>query len=214
MSSEGDAVFLGVVNGDVIDIQSLVQQALAEGQSAERILNYSLTPAMAEVGSRFERGEGFIPEMMASAEAMRRAMELLNPLLTQTNKAGTKGKAAVGTVQGDIHDIGKNLIITMLRGAGFEVDDLGVDVKPEDFVNAAVNGAQIIGMSALLTTTMPSIDMSLAALRETGLRSSVRIMVGGAPVTPEYAERIGADGFAWNAASAVRLAERLIAELG
>ena len=187
-----------------------MKSALAEGIKADTILNESLVTAMDEVGRLFESGEFFVPEMLVAARAMQTGLRLLKPhLLSSETKMA--GKVAIGTVKGDLHDIGKNLVAMMLEGAGFEIVDLGVDVSPETFVKAARDGAQIIGMSALLTTTMTNMGVVIEALKTAGLRDQVKVLIGGAPVTQEYANKIGADMFASDASSAVRSARLLVA---
>jgi 5-methyltetrahydrofolate--homocysteine methyltransferase len=163
---------------------------------------------MDEVGRRFEEGDFFVPEMLIAARAMQAGLRLLKPHLV-AGESKTAGKVAIGTVKGDLHDIGKNLVAMMLEGAGFEVRDLGVDVAPDVFVRAAQEGVQIIGMSALLTTTMGQMSTTIEALKAAGLRDRVKIMIGGAPVTQDYANQIGADAFASDASSAVRTARAL-----
>ena len=200
----------GVVDGDNALVPQKVNEALEKGIAAETILNESLIKAMAEVGRRFEEGEYFVPEMLISARAMKSGMAILKPLLVKKN-IKSYGKIVVGTVKGDLHDIGKNLVALMLEGAGFEVIDAGSDVAPEKFVEF-VKTAQpdIIGLSALLTTTMTNMKATIAALDAAGLRKKVKVMIGGAPVTEGYATQIGADGFAEDASRAVALAKRLI----
>lgn len=198
-----------VIKGDQNSAVEITKTALEEGMPAESVLNQGLIAGMDVVGVRFKNNEVYIPEVLISARAMKMAMEILEPELV---KAGVEpaGKLVVGTVQGDLHDIGKNLVAMMLKGAGFEVIDLGVDVSSEKFVEQAkANGAQLIGISALLTTTMPGMETTLKAVRESDL--AVKVMIGGAPVTSGYAEKIGADGYAPDAASAVDLAKKLIA---
>jgi 5-methyltetrahydrofolate--homocysteine methyltransferase len=199
-----------VIDGNVRDVQAGVQSALAAGVDAGTILNQALIAAMDEVGCRFEEGDFFVPEMLVSAKAMQAGLTLLKPHLTSADSKSA-GKVAVGTVKGDLHDIGKNLVAMMLEGAGFEIMDLGVDVTPEAFVDAVHEGAQVIGMSALLTTTMGSMGLTIAALKAAGLRDQVKVMIGGAPVTQEFADSIGADGFAPDASSATRVARQLLA---
>jgi 5-methyltetrahydrofolate--homocysteine methyltransferase len=185
------------------------KQALAEGVTAKTVLDEGLVAGMDVVGARFKKNEVYIPEVLIAARAMKMAMEVLEPELA---KAGVEpiGKLAIGTVKGDLHDIGKNLVSMMLKGAGFEVVDLGVDVGPEKFVEQAkAKGIQLIGMSALLTTTMPGMEKTVAALKDAGL--STKVIVGGAPVTQDYADKIGADGYAADAASAVDMAKSLVA---
>jgi len=198
-----------VIKGDQATAVSVTQSALSEGTAPKAILDQGLIAGMDVVGDRFKKNEIYIPEVLIAARAMKMAMEVLEPELV---KAGVEpiGKLVIGTVQGDLHDIGKNLVAMMLKGAGFEVIDLGVDVSSENFVEQAKsNGAQLIGISALLTTTMPGMESTLKAVRDSSL--AVKVMIGGAPVTSGYAEKIGADGYAPDAASAVDLAKKLIA---
>ena len=199
-----------VIEGQVSEVEAGVKAALAAGVDAGVILNEALIAAMDEVGCRFEEGDFFVPEMLVSAKAMQAGLALLKPHLTSTDMKSA-GKVAVGTVKGDLHDIGKNLVAMMLEGAGFEIMDLGVDVTPEAFVDAVHEGAQIVGMSALLTTTMGNMGVTVAALKAAGLRDQVKVMIGGAPVTQEFANSIGADGFAPDASSATRVARQLLA---
>jgi len=188
----------------------LTQKLLDEGKSAKEILDNGLLPAMAVVGDKFENGEFFIPEMLMAARAMNAGLDLLKPLL-ESSDVEPVARVVMGTVKGDIHDIGKNLVGMMLRGAGFEVIDAGVDVAPEKFIEMAKeNHAELVGLSALLTTTMPSMKDTIEAFKESGIRDKVKIMIGGAPVTEDYAESIGADGYTANAASAVHLAKKLV----
>ncbi len=198
-----------VIKGDAAGATSGVHQALEEGLPAQDILNESLISAMTEVGARFEAGEFYIPEMLISARAMQSALEPLKPLLVES---GTKplGTVAIGTVQGDLHDIGKNLVAMMLEGAGFAINDLGTNTTPDAFVQAAKDGANIIAMSALLTTTMPAMKSTIEALNTAGVRDTVKVMIGGAPVTQAYSDQIGADGYSTDASSAVRVAKGLI----
>jgi 5-methyltetrahydrofolate--homocysteine methyltransferase len=199
-----------VLDGDAAGVASLVESALADGLPAQALLDRGLIAAMDEAGRRFESGEFFVPELLVAARAMTSAMERLEPALAGQPRTSA-GTIALGTVSGDLHDIGKNLVATMLRGAGFTVVDLGVDVTPAEFVRAASGGADVVGLSALLTTTMLSMRTTVAALEGAGLRSRVKVMVGGAPVTQAYADAIGADGFSDNAGGAVTLARRLVA---
>jgi 5-methyltetrahydrofolate--homocysteine methyltransferase len=174
------------------------------------LLNQALIPAMAEVGRRFEAGEYFVPEMLISARAMKSGLAILKPKLVKQNFK-SYGKIVVGTVKGDLHDIGKNLVSLMLEGAGFEVIDAGSDVAPEKFVEIAkANNADIIGLSALLTTTMTNMKATVTALEQAGLKGKIKVMIGGAPVTEGYAIQIGADGYAEDASKAVALAKQLI----
>ncbi len=196
-----------VIDGNAPETQDLVKQALAEGLAPEKILNEGLIAAMAEVGRLFEAGEFFVPEMLISARAMKGGLELLRPRLAEANIQAI-GKVVIGTVQGDLHDIGKNLVAMMMEGAGFEVIDLGTDVSPAKYVEAVKqHRPALVGCSALLTTTMPKMKDTIAALKEAGLRDSVKVMIGGAPVTEQYAAEIGADVYAPDASSAATRAK-------
>jgi 5-methyltetrahydrofolate--homocysteine methyltransferase len=202
-------IYDAVLDGNAPSAQSGVKAALDAGVPAEVILKESLISSMAEVGRLFEENEYFVPEMLVSARAMQSGLTLLKPLLAESG-AQPAGRVVIGTVKGDLHDIGKNLVAMMLEGAGFEVIDLGTDVSPEKFVKAVVdNKASIIGMSALLTTTMPSMSGTIKALEEAGIRDQVKVMIGGAPVTDGFAKQVGADGYSPDASSAVRLARSL-----
>ena len=199
-----------VVDGDAKTAKALTDAAVKAGVAPSDLLGKALIPAMDEVGRRFECNEYFVPELLISARAMKGSMEIIRPLLAKSGAQPT-GKVAIGTVKGDLHDIGKNLVAAMLEGGGFEIIDLGVDVAPEKFVAAvAEKGANIICLSALLTTTMPSMKDTLAALNAAGIRNKVKVMIGGAPITDAYAKEIGADGYSDNASSAVQLARRLV----
>lgn len=190
-----------VIEGNAPGTQTLVKQAMSEGMPAGKILNEGLISAMAEVGRLFEAGEYFVPEMLVAARAMKRGLELLRPALAAANVQAV-GKVVIGTVQGDLHDIGKNLVAMMLEGAGFEIVDLGNDVLPEKFVDAVnADKPDLVGMSALLTTTMPKMKTTIEALNAAGLRRNVKVMIGGAPVTEKYAAEIGADFYAPDASS-------------
>lgn len=204
-----DEIYEAVLNGQAALTVEKVTQALAESIPADTILNEGLIYAMREVGLLFEEGEIFVPEMLIAAKAMDKAMAVLKPYLVEQ---GVKplGKVAIGTVQGDLHDIGKKLVAMMLEGAGFEIVDLGIDVAPETFVEAVREGVQVVALSALLTTTMPGMKTVIDAIREAGLRDHVRIIVGGAPLNQAYADEIGADGFAPDASSSVRKVHDLI----
>ena len=198
-----------IIKGDQNTAVEITKAALDEGTPAESVLNDGLIAGMDVIGGRFKKNEVYIPEVLIAARAMKMAMEILEPELA---KAGVKprGKFLIGTVQGDLHDIGKNLVAMMLKGAGFEVVDLGVDIGPEKFVEQAkATGVQVIGMSALLTTTMPSMEKTVKALKDAGV--SAKIVIGGAPVTQGYADKIGADGYSPDAASAVDMAKNLVA---
>jgi len=202
-------IYQNVVDGQAADVEAGVKAALAAGIPADEILSKALIAAMDEVGQRFEEGDLFVPEMLIAARAMQAGLRVLKPALAKTDVKAA-GKVAIGTVKGDLHDIGKNLVAMMLEGAGFEVHDLGVDVAPDAFVKAAQDGVELIGMSALLTTTMSSMEATVQALKNAGLRDKVKIFIGGAPVTQEYANKIGADGFAADASSATRVARQLL----
>ena len=192
-------------------VVELTQQGLDSGLTPEQLLFEALIPSLEEVGARFERGDWFVPEMLIAGKAMSAALDLLRPLLAQTGVESV-GTFLMGTVKGDVHDIGKNLVNIMLEGAGFTVIDLGVQVPPEKFVAAIEeHKPDIVGMSAFLTTTMPMFKANINAIEKAGLRDSVVIMVGGAPVTQEYADVSGADGYAADAATAVRRAKELLA---
>ena len=204
------ALYDAVVNGEQEVVEDGVRAALAAGVPADRILHEALIPAMGEVGRLFEAQEYYVPEMLVSARAMQAGVNLLRPLLAETG-IQSAGQVVFGTVKGDLHDIGKNLVIMMMEGSGFQVTDLGVDVPPDKFVQAARDGAQLIGMSAMLTTTMPNMKLVIEALKSAGLRDRVKVMVGGAPLTQAYAEQIGADGYSTDASSAVRKAKELLA---
>lgn len=196
-------------SGKVADVRKLVEGLLAEGVAAPDILNKGLLEAMGEVGQRFKRNEVFVPEVLVAARAMKAGTELLKPHLIQAGVQAV-ATAVMGTVKGDLHDIGKNLVIMMLEGAGFAVVDAGVDVAPEKFVALAKeHNAKIVGLSALLTTTMPSMKGAVEAIRSAGLPA--KVIIGGAPVTQAYCDSIGADGYSADAASAAELAKRLIA---
>ncbi len=198
-----------VFKGDQQSCIELTKAAVEEGVAADKILNEGLISAMDRIGEGFSKNEIYIPEMLIAARAMKSAMEILEPELV---KAGVEpvGKLIIGTAAGDLHDIGKNLVAMMLKGAGFDVIDLGVDVSVEKFIEQAkTTGAQLIGMSTLLTTTMPSMEVTIKALKQAGI--SAKVIIGGAPVTQEYADKIGADGYAADAAEAVTVAKGLVA---
>lgn len=198
-----------VISGDAAAVRGGVDRALAAGIAPGVILNDALISAMTEVGDRFEQGEFYIPEMLIAARAMQAGLEPLRPLLAESG-AQPLGRVAIGTVQGDLHDIGKNLVAMMLEGAGFEIMDLGTNAAPEAFVQAVSDGAQIVALSALLTTTMPAMKATIDALDAAGLRARARVLVGGAPVTRAFADQIGADGYSADASSAVRVAKQLL----
>lgn len=198
-----------VIEGNAKGAEEWTKKALAGGVSPLDIINKGLMPGMEVVGQRFKAGEYYLPEVIVAARAMKASVNLVRPLLSESD-APSAGKVVLGTVQGDLHDIGKNLVGMMLEGAGFQVVDLGTDVSPEKFAEAAKSGANIIGLSALLTTTMPVMRTTIEALAKAGVRDKVKVMVGGAPVTRDYAKQIGADGFAPDAASAVDEAKYLM----
>lgn len=206
---QNDEIKQAIFHGDAAKVAEGVRENLKAGDGPGEILNEALVPPMIEVGDMYERGEVYVPEMLVAAHAMKAGMEILRPELV---KAGVQplGKVGLGTVQGDIHDIGKNLVVMMLEGAGFEVLDLGIDVPAEKFIEAVQGGIDILGMSGLLTTTIPAMPEVIKALKVAGVRDQVKIMVGGAPVTEAYKEEIGADGYAPDAASAVRVAKELL----
>ena len=203
------ALAQAIINGKAPDAVSLTEAALAEGVSPEAVLNDGLVAGMNVVGVKFKNNEFYVPEVLIAARAMSKAMELLEPALVKSG-VEPKGKVAIGTVKGDLHDIGKNLVAMMLKGAGFQIMDLGVDVKPEKFVEAVKEGADVVALSALLTTTMPAMKETIEALKTDGVRDKAFVMIGGAPVTQNYADEIGADGYAPDAASAVDTAKKLL----
>lgn len=205
-----DEIYQNVIDGQAPAVEAGVNATLSQGLPASEILNQGLIRAMDEVGRRFEEGEFYVPEMLIAARAMQAGLKILKPHLVETGIPAA-GRVAIGTVKGDLHDIGKNLVAMMLEGAGFEVDDLGVDVSVEKFIEAARSGVQVIGMSALLTTTMVNMQSTIAAMREAGVREQVKIIIGGAPVTEDYARQIGADAFAADASSAARSVRQLVA---
>ena len=203
-------IYESTIAGNAPKVKELVEQALAEGIEPGSILSNQLIPAMAEVGDRFARNEFYVPEMLIAARAMQGGLSILKPLLAEGDVASA-GRVVIGTVKGDLHDIGKNLVAMMLEGAGFEITDLGTDVSPEKFVEAIKeNQAQIVGFSALLTTTMTMMKDTIEALKEAGVRDQVKIIIGGAPVTQSYANEIGADGYADDAGGAVKVAKALL----
>src|SRR3954447_3125510 len=198
-----------VLNGDAKTAVAITKQALEEDLDPLELISGTMVPAMDEVGRLYEQEEYFVPELLLSARAMKGSLELLRPLLAERGAKPT-GTVAIGTVKGDLHDIGKNLVASLLEGGGFEVIDLGADVPPEKFVEAIKQkGAQIVCLSALLTVTMPSMKSTIEALKQAGVRDQVKVLVGGAPVTKQYAEEIGADGYGENASNAVALARRM-----
>jgi 5-methyltetrahydrofolate--homocysteine methyltransferase len=210
MSEILSTISTAIIEGNLDDMVELTEDALDEGLEAQEILNQGLMPGMDHVGVEFKAGNMFVPEVLRSARAMQASMDILKPLLAES---GVKmvGKVLLGTVKGDLHDIGKNLVGMMCEGAGFEVKDLGKDVAPESFVDAVKEfEPDLLGMSALLTTTMRAMEHTIKALEEAGVRDQVKVMIGGAPVTQSFADQIGADGYASNAASAAEMAKKLV----
>ncbi len=199
-----------IVKGDVKTAVEVTKEAIAAKVNPQELLDKYMIPAMDEVGRKFECNELFVPELLLTARVMKSALELVRPLLVASG-AEPAGRVVIGTVKGDLHDIGKNLVASMLEGGGFEVTDLGVDVSPEKFVETAKSkNANLIAMSALLTTTMPSMKSVIAELDKQGVRGKVKVIIGGAPVTQQYADEIGADGYSDNANGAVGLARKLV----
>lgn len=204
------ALYDETLMGNAPEVLALTNEAIASGMGPDVILFDALIPSLEEVGARFERGDFFVPEMLIAGKAMSGALAVLRPLLAETG-AESIGTYVMGTVKGDVHDIGKNLVNIMLEGAGFTVIDLGVQTPPEKFIDAIrEHKPDIVGMSAFLTTTMPMFKVNIHEITKAGLREEVIIMVGGAPVTQEYADAVGADGYAADASTAVRLAKELI----
>jgi 5-methyltetrahydrofolate--homocysteine methyltransferase len=205
-----EAIYHAVMEGNANEAATLVQATLDAGIPPSDILNKGCIAAMGEVGRLFEEGEMFVPEMLIAARAMQAGMNVLKPHLAE-GEITSAGKAVIGTVAGDLHDIGKNLVGMMMEGAGFEIVDMGTDVSADAFVGAVkTHNPDLIGMSALLTTTMPSMRATIEALTEAGLRDQVKVLIGGAPVTQAFADEIGADGFAPDASSATRKAKELL----
>lgn len=202
-------LFEAILTGNAKKAEEVTKAALAEGADPQELLGKYMIPAMDQVGARFECNEYFVPELLIAARAMKTSLALLTPAL---NKAGAKavGHVVIGTVQGDLHDIGKNLVASMLEGGGFEVTDLGVDVPPEKFVQVAqAKEGTVVALSALLTTTMTQMKAVVEALEAAGIREKTKVMIGGAPITQQYADEIGADGYSDNASAAVALARKL-----
>jgi len=210
MSNVLEEIQKDLYSGKLDGVKKGVKKALEEGMSAQEVLAKGLLAGMDKVGKDFKAGDLFIPEVLMCAKAMHGGLDILKPLLVGLGTS-LLGKVVIGTVAGDLHDIGKNLVRMMLEGAGFEIIDLGVSVSPEKFVEAVkANGAKLMGMSALLTTTMPSMKLTIEGLKKAGIRENVKVLVGGAPVTASFAESIGADAYAPDAASAVDVARELI----
>ena len=199
-----------VVDGQAKVAVAKVTEALAEGTDAGTVLREGLIAGMAQVGKLYEDGEVFVPEMLVAARAMSAALAVLKPHLVEQGVASS-GKVAIGTTEGDLHDIGKNLVAMMLEGSGYEIVDLGVDVPAAKFIEAIRDGANVVAMSALLTTTMTNMRSTIAAIEAAGLRDQVRIVIGGAPITKSYADEIGADGYAEDASGAVRMVKEVLA---
>ncbi len=205
-----ETIYDGILKGNMKAVEDATNAALAEGSSAGSLLNEAMIPSMAEVGRLFEANEYYVPEMLIAARAMKAGLAILRPQLVEED-VKPLGRVALGTVKGDLHDIGKNLVAIMTEGAGFEIIDLGVDVSPEKFVETVRDQkVDVVGFSALLTTTMPSMKTSIEALEEAGLRDKVKVIIGGAPVTQKYADEIGADGYARDAAAAATLVKNLL----
>ncbi|MGD2057365.1 MAG: corrinoid protein [Anaerolineales bacterium] len=210
MSETLSKLSTAVIEGNLDVMEDLTMQALDEGKDAQEVLNEGLMPGMDHVGVEFKAGNMFVPEVLRSARAMQASMNILRPMLAESG-IELAGKVLLGTVKGDLHDIGKNLVAMMCEGAGFEVKDLGKDVEPDAFVEEVKNfEPDVLGMSALLTTTMRAMEHTIKSLEEAGVRDKVKIIIGGAPVTQSFADQIGADGYASNAASAADLAKKLI----
>lgn len=211
MSNILEQMQIDLYDGKFSEIESATKTALEAGMTAKEILNDGLLAGMDVVGRDFKAGDLFIPEVLMCARAMHAGLDVLRPLLAESGEESL-GKIIIGTVTGDLHNIGKNLVSMMLQGAGFEIIDLGIDVKPEQFVEAVRDeGAEILGLSAMLTTTMPGMKTTIDALVEAGLRDKIKIVIGGAPVTSDYAKLIGADSYAADAGAAVDVARQLMA---
>jgi corrinoid protein of di/trimethylamine methyltransferase len=203
-------LYNAVLNGDLKTAVAATQEALAAGADPLELVSGQMVPAMSEVGRRYECEEYFVPELLLAARAMKGSLELIRPLLSARG-VEPAGRVVIGTVKGDLHDIGKNLVASLLEGGGFEVVDLGADVAPEKFVQAVKDrGANIVCLSALLTVTMPGMKTTMEALKSAGVRDRIKVLIGGAPVTQQYADEIGADGYGENASVAVNLARRLV----
>jgi len=210
MTLDFDSLRRAIIDGDTSKAISLTEKTLEAGLDAQELVTRHLAPAMDEVGRLFEEGEFFMPELFLATRAMKGAMELIQPILA-SGRADPAGKVAIGSVRGDMHDIGKNLVVSMLEGGGFEVIDLGVDAPTERFVEAVRDeGAEIVALSSLVTTTMPSMGEVIEALVEADLRDRVKVMIGGAPITQPFADEIGADGYGESAVEAVKLARALL----
>jgi 5-methyltetrahydrofolate--homocysteine methyltransferase len=211
---DGKALYDAILNGNAKVAGAFAKEAIDSGASPMDLVARHMVPAMDEVGRLFESEEYFVPELLLSARAMKAALEYIRPMLA---KAGAKpaGRVVIGTVKGDLHDIGKNLVASLLEGGGFEVSDLGSDVAPERFIEAIrAQKPEIVALSALLTVTMPCMKTTIEALAQAGVRDQVKVIIGGAPVTQQYADQIGADGYSENANAAVALARRLVSMQG
>ncbi|HHY86479.1 MAG TPA: cobalamin-binding protein [Verrucomicrobia bacterium] len=205
-----NALNIAIIDGDASAARAITKQALAEGMDPLELVQQYMVPAMNEVGRRFECSEYFVPELLLSARAMKSALELIRPGLAATDLPSA-GRVVIGTVKGDLHDIGKNLVAAMLEGGGYDVIDLGVNVDPQRFVEAVKDKRpQVVALSALLTTTMPAMKATIDALEAAGVREQVKVLIGGAPVTQHYAEEIGADGYGETAANATRLVRSVL----
>ena len=205
-----ETIYEGILEGDMNGVVEATNGAVADNVTAAELLYEAMIPAMSEVGRLFEINEYYVPEMLIAARAMKAGLAIIRPLLADAG-VEAKGKVALGTVKGDLHDIGKNLVAIMIEGAGFDIIDLGVDVSPEQFVDSVKSqGADAIGLSALLTTTMPSMKSTIDALEESGVRDQVKVVIGGAPVTQKYADEIGADGYGRDAAAAANIVKELL----
>jgi 5-methyltetrahydrofolate--homocysteine methyltransferase len=210
LMADRSGLYEAIINGDENLVLQFVKEAINEKADPAELINTWMIPAMDEVGRRFEEQEFFVPELLLAGRAMKKGLELLRPLLV-AGDAQPAGRIVLGTVKGDLHDIGKNMVGSLLEGAGFEIFDLGIDVSPEKFVEAVkTHNAQIVALSALLTMTMPAMKKVVEALSESGLRNRIKIIIGGAPITQEFANQIGADGYGENANSAVTLARSLM----
>lgn len=210
--TKSDELYFAILDGDKQTAADFTQRALDDGVDPQSLIDNDMIPAMTEVGQKFEDEEYFVPELLLSARAMKAALVLIRPLLAESD-AEPCGSIVLGTVKGDLHEIGKNLVSAMLEGAGFEIHDLGTDVTPARFLEAIKEfDPDLVGLSCLLTVMMPSMKITIDAFEQAGIRDKVRIMVGGAPLSADFATTIGADGFAENATSAVRLAHELVEE--
>ena len=210
MEEKIQAIYQAVITGAMANTSGKVQDAIDAGLSADQILKEGLIAPMGEIGKKFEAGEVYVPEMLISAKSMKFGLELLRPHLVAAD-VKPLGRVAIGTVQGDLHDIGKNLVGMMMEGAGFELIDLGVDVKPEELIEAIKeHKPDIVALSALLTTTMGNMKTAINMMGEAGVRDNLKVMIGGAPVTQDYADEIGADGFSADASQAATLAKTLV----